>query len=56
MWQTTLQNPSFGAFDNLCGGKGIPVKSVGKIRPALDETVAHNGPTLVEIMTDAELI
>jgi len=56
VWQTSLHNPSFAAFANLCGGKGIPVKSTDKIKPALEEALAHDGPTLVEIITDADLI
>ena len=56
VWQTSLHNPSFAAFANLCGGKGIPVKSTEKLRPALEEALVHDGPSLVEIVTDADLI
>jgi len=56
VWQTSLHNPSFAAYANLCGGKGIPVKTPDKLRPALDEALAHDGPSLVEIVTDADLI
>lgn len=56
VWQTSLHNPSFAAYANLCGGKGIPVKSPDKLRPALDEALAHDGPSLVEVVTDADLI
>ena len=56
VWQTSLHNPSFAAYANLCGGKGIPVKTPDKLRKALDEALAHNGPALVEIVTDADLI
>ena len=56
VWQTSLRNPSFAAYANLCGGKGIPVKSPDKLRPALDEALAHDGPSLVEVVTDADLI
>ncbi len=56
VWQTSLHNPSFAAFANLCGGRGIPVKSTEKLRPALQEALAHDGPSLVEIVTDADLI
>ena len=56
VWQTSLHNPSFAAYANLCGGKGIPVKSTDKLRPALEEALAHDGPSLVEIVTDADLI
>ena len=56
VWQTDLHNPSFAAYANLCGGKGIRVTTAEKLRPALDKMLAHSGPTLVEIITDPDLI
>ncbi len=57
VWQTSLHNPSFAAYARLCGGHGIPVKAAEQLKPALDEALAHDdGPALVEIVTDAELI
>ncbi len=56
VWQTDLHNPSFAAYAKLCGGKGIRVTTVEKLRPALDEMLAHPGPSLVEIITDPDLI
>ncbi len=56
VWQTDLHNPSFAAYANLCGGKGVRVTKAEKLRPALDEMLACPGPTLVEIITDPDLI
>ena len=56
VWQTSLHNPSFAAYARLCGGHGIPVKTPDQVKPALEEALAHNGPALVEIITDADLI
>jgi len=56
VWQTALHNPSFAAYANLCGGKGVRVTKVEKLQRALNEMFAHSGPTLVEIITDPELI
>ena len=56
VWQTDLHNPSFAAYANLCGGHGMRVKQPGKLREALDEALAHDGPSLVEIITNADLI
>ena len=56
VWQTDLHNPSFAAYANLCGGKGIRVTKVEELRSALDEMLVHPGPTLVEIITDPDLI
>ena len=56
VWQTDLHNPSFAAYANLCGGRGVRVTNVEKLRSALDEMLKYPGPTLVEIITDPELI
>ena len=56
VWKTELHNPSFAEYANLCGGKGVRVTTVEQLAPLLDDALAHSGPALVEIMTDAELI
>ncbi len=55
VWQTGLHNPSFSAYARLCGGHGTTVKKPEHLETALEEAVAHDGPALVEIITDAEL-
>jgi thiamine pyrophosphate-dependent acetolactate synthase large subunit-like protein len=56
VWQTALHNPSFAAYAKLCGGKGTRVTRVEQLQTALTEAIAHQGPALVEIITDGELI
>lgn len=56
VWQTALHNPSFAAYAKLCGAKGIRVTETGSLDAALAEAIAHEGPSLVEIMSDADLI
>ncbi len=56
VWQTSLHNPSFSAFARLCGGHGALVKSSEQLESALAEALAHEGPALVEILTDPELV
>ena len=56
VWQTDLHNPSFAAFAKLCGGHGIRVTDPAQLDTALSEALAHDGPSLVEVMTDAELV
>jgi thiamine pyrophosphate-dependent acetolactate synthase large subunit-like protein len=56
VWQTGLHNPSFSAYAKLCGGKGIRVTKVEQLESALRDALAHDGPALVEIITDPELI
>ena len=56
VWQTDLHNPSFAAYAELCGGKGVKVTEAGQLESAITEALEHKGPALVEIITDAELI
>ena len=56
VWQTSLHNPSFAAFAELCGARGIRVDARDQLDAALAEALAHDGPALVEVMADVELI
>ncbi|MCP5025437.1 MAG: Rieske 2Fe-2S domain-containing protein [Actinomycetia bacterium] len=56
VWQTSLVNPSFAAFANQCGALGIRVERVEDLDQALASALAHEGPALVEIITDADLL
>ncbi len=56
VWQTELHNPNFAAFAKLCGGHGERVTDANKLRAAMEKALAHKGPALLEIITDAELI
>ncbi|HUT51479.1 MAG TPA: thiamine pyrophosphate-binding protein [Alphaproteobacteria bacterium] len=56
VWETNLHNPSFAAFAKLCGGHGIRVTEAGALEEAIVEALAHEGPALVEVMTDADLV
>ena len=56
VWQTELHNPSFAAYANLCRGKGFRVTKAEKLESAFDEALACRGPSLIEIITDADLI
>jgi thiamine pyrophosphate-dependent acetolactate synthase large subunit-like protein/nitrite reductase/ring-hydroxylating ferredoxin subunit len=56
VWETDLHNPSFAAFANLCGGKGFRATKADQIESALSDALAHPGPSLLEINTDADLI
>jgi pyruvate oxidase len=56
IWQTSLHNPSFAAYAKLCGGKGIRVNKAEQLDAALKEAIAHEGPSLVEVISDVELI
>jgi pyruvate oxidase len=56
VWQTDVHNPSFAAFAELCGAKGIRVDRLEDLDNALAAAFAHPGPALVEVMTDALLV
>jgi len=56
VWETNLHNPSFAAFARLCGGHGVKVTETEGIRQALKDALAYEGPALVEVITDAELV
>ena len=56
VWQTSLRNPDFSAYAKSCGGLGIRVESVEELPDALKRAFAYEGPALVEIMADVELI
>jgi pyruvate oxidase len=56
VWQTNVHNPNFAAFAELCGAKGIRVESLDQLDGAIAEALAHPGPALVEVVTDALLI
>lgn len=56
VWQTSLVNPSFAGFARSCGGMGELVKTREQLDEALAKAIAHDGPSLIEVITDAELL
>jgi thiamine pyrophosphate-dependent acetolactate synthase large subunit-like protein/nitrite reductase/ring-hydroxylating ferredoxin subunit len=56
VWQTSLHNPNFAAYAELCGALGIRVTEAEELDAAFKKALSHPGPALVEVMTDAELV
>ena len=56
VWQTDLHNPNFAAFAKLCGGFGQRVTQAEELKEALERALAYNGPAIVEVIADAELV
>ncbi len=56
VWQTSLQNPNFASFADNCGARGFRVEHAGQLGPMLAEALAHDGPCLVDIVSDVGLI
>ena len=55
VWQTDLHNLRFADYANLCGGSGFRVERAADLPSALRDALAVNGPSLVEIVSDAML-
>ena len=56
VWQTSLHNPDFAEYANLCGALGISVRKKEELETTLTKALAHDGPSLVEIHSDTELV
>ena len=56
VWQTELHNPDFSRYAELCGALGIRVTDAADLDDAIGRALAHDGPALVEVLTDAELV
>jgi thiamine pyrophosphate-dependent acetolactate synthase large subunit-like protein/nitrite reductase/ring-hydroxylating ferredoxin subunit len=56
VWQTSLTNPNFAEYAELCGALGVRVTHAGELDAALERALAHEGPALVEIITDPLLV
>ncbi len=53
VWQTSLHNPDFAQYAKICGGLGLRVEKTDELRPALEKALAHDGPSIVEIISSA---
>jgi thiamine pyrophosphate-dependent acetolactate synthase large subunit-like protein len=56
VWQTALHNPDFSAYARNCGALGIRVTDAAALDAALAAAVAHDGPAMVEVITDPNLV
>ena len=56
VWQTDLVNPNFAQFAENCGGHGVFVDGPETLEDSLTEALAHDGPAIVEILTDSDPI
>jgi pyruvate dehydrogenase (quinone) len=48
---TDLENPDFAALARGAGFHAIRVEDPGELGPAIDEVLAHDGPTLLDVVT-----
>jgi thiamine pyrophosphate-dependent acetolactate synthase large subunit-like protein len=56
VWQTSLHNPDFAEYARLCGALGLRVEGRDGLGDALTRALAHDGPALVHVVTDPELV
>lgn len=56
VWETDLVNPNFSDYAKNCGALGIRVTKKEELAEAMKKALNHNGPSMVEIITDSELI
>jgi thiamine pyrophosphate-dependent acetolactate synthase large subunit-like protein len=56
VWQTSLHNPEFATYAEGCGAFGIRVDDRHQLDAALEQALAHDGPALVEVIADPDLV
>ncbi len=56
VWKTDLRNPDFAEYARLCGALGIRVEKKGQLDDAMAQARDHDGPAMVEIVADAQLV
>lgn len=56
VYQTSLVNPSFANFAQECGGWGRRVTAREDLDAAMAEALAQDGPAILEIMQDGDLV
>jgi thiamine pyrophosphate-dependent acetolactate synthase large subunit-like protein/nitrite reductase/ring-hydroxylating ferredoxin subunit len=56
VWQTSLHNPNFAEYAQLCGAHGVRVTTPHELDDALRRALEHPAPALLEIVTDPELL
>ncbi len=56
VWKTKLHNPNFADFASNCGALGIRVTEKSQLIDAMKQAIRHDGPAMVEVVTDVSLI
>ena len=56
VWQTDLHNPNFAQYAENCGALGIRVTEASELERALAQAFSYAGPSMVEVVSDPELI
>ncbi|MGD9529454.1 thiamine pyrophosphate-binding protein [Pseudonocardia sp.] len=56
VWQTSLVNPDFADYARLCGATGISVRRADELDDAMKALFAADGPALLHVHADGELV
>jgi thiamine pyrophosphate-dependent acetolactate synthase large subunit-like protein/nitrite reductase/ring-hydroxylating ferredoxin subunit len=56
VWHTSLHNPDWAAYAELCGGTGIKVTARDQLPEAMARLFATEGPALLHVEQDAALL
>jgi thiamine pyrophosphate-dependent acetolactate synthase large subunit-like protein len=56
VWQTSLHNPDFSEYARICGAHGIRVTDREQLDAAISQALAYDGPAMVEVITDPDLV
>jgi pyruvate oxidase len=56
VWHTSLVNPDWAAYARLCGATGIRVERRGQLDSAMTQLFAADGPALLCVEQDPELL
>ena len=56
VWATDLHNPNFADYANSCGALGVRVGDKSALDAAMQRVLAHNGPAVLEVISDASLV
>jgi pyruvate dehydrogenase (quinone) len=55
-WQTDLKNPNFAKLAEAIGIKGVRIEDPADVRSGFTEALQHNGPALVDVVTDSNAL
>lgn len=56
VWQTSLHNPDFAAYAELCGALGIKVERRDQLDDAFRRALDHEGPSMIHVVSDVDLV
>ncbi len=56
VWQTQLHNPDFSEYARISGALGLRVTDRAGLDEALREALDHDGPAMVEVIADPDLV